>query len=156
MFEHLSRLDIGFLSALRIQLKPSQVAVIRLKIRRRLAAKTAPLDYGQLHFEGRHNLLCDLVLHGKNVLQVAVIPLGPYVKPACRVKELRCDPDATPRFANTAFQHIAHPELSADLLHLHRLAFVGEDRIPRDDKETRDLREISNEIFSNAVTEILL
>src|SRR5262249_36261606 len=40
--------------------------------------------------------------------------------------------------------------------YLHRLALVGEDRVARDDEETRDLRERGDHVLGHAVAEVLL
>ena len=76
---------------------------------------------------------------------------------SCRgIDQLRGDPHLVVRLAYAAFQHVLHPQLSAHVLHLHRLAFVGEGRVTSDDKEAGDLREVRRNVFGDAVAEILL
>ncbi len=72
------------------------------------------------------------------------------------VDQLRRDPHLLLRSLHSPFQHIAHTHLPTHILDLHRLAFVGERRIARDDKETGDLGEVAGQDFGQAVTEVVL
>jgi len=58
--------------------------------------------------------------------------------------------------AHTTFEHVLHRQLLRDLLHLHRLTFVGEHRIARDHKQPREFRQIRNQVFGHTVNEVLL
>src|SRR4029077_6836288 len=48
------------------------------------------------------------------------------------VDELAGNADAVARLAHTTFQHVAHAEVATDLLHIDRLALVGEGRVACD------------------------
>jgi hypothetical protein len=48
----------------------------------------------------------------------AVEPVGPEMRAACRVDQLRGDAHPVSAFAHRAFQDIADAELAADLLHI--------------------------------------
>ena len=72
------------------------------------------------------------------------------------VDQLRGDPHLLVGFLHTAFQHVAHAHLLPHVLHLHRLAFVGEGRVAGDDKEAGDPGEVAGEHFGDAVAEVLL
>ena len=61
-----------------------------------------------------------------------------------------------PALRIAALQHEAHAELAADLLHLHRLALVGERRVAGDHEQARDLRQVGDHVLGDAVAEILL
>ena len=50
-----------------------------------------------------------------------------------------------------AFEDIAHAELAPDLLHLDRLAFIGEGRIASDHKQPADTRECGDDLLDHAV-----
>jgi hypothetical protein len=56
--------------------------------------------------------------------------------PRCRIDELARDAHAVSGLAQAAFQHIAHAEFPANLLHVNGTAFVGEARIARDDESS--------------------
>jgi len=60
---------------------------------------------------------------------------------AQRVNQLGGDPHATAGFAHRTLEHIADAELAPDLLHVDRLALVGEARIAGDDEEPADAAE---------------
>ena len=51
--------------------------------------------------------LGDLVLHGKDVSEIAVVTLGPDMLAALGFDQLRSDADAIAGFAQAAFEHIA-------------------------------------------------
>jgi hypothetical protein len=70
--------------------------------------------------------------------------------------QLRGDPHTTAGLAHRAFEDIAHAELAPDLLHIDRLALVGEARIPGDDEEPADARERGDDLLDHAVDEIFL
>ena len=55
--------------------------------------------------------------------------------PVVGVDQLAGDAHAVAGLAHAAFEHIAHAEFAADLLHIDRLALVGEARIAGDDEE---------------------
>ena len=61
-----------------------------------------------------------------------------------------------PDLADTAFEHEAHAKIAPDLLHLDRPALVGKRRVARDHEQARDLREIGDQVFGDAVAEIVL
>ena len=71
-------------------------------------------------------LLGDLILQFEDVVERAFEAIGPEMRPGCRVDQLPGDADAVGGLADAAFQHIAHAQLAADLLHVHGAALVGE------------------------------
>src|SRR5262249_19742738 len=72
------------------------------------------------------------------------------------VNELAGDPQARPRLPHTAFEHVAHPEFTADLLDVDCLPFVGEGRVPSDDEQPPEPREGGDDVVNQPVSEILL
>src|SRR5437588_7245935 len=81
---------------------------------------------------------------------------APNVRPGCGVDELSGDAHAIRGLAHTAFEHITHAKLAADLLHVGCPALVGECRIARDDEQPLDARQASSDILHHAVGEIFL
>ena len=77
----------------------------------------------------------DLLLHGKDILYVPVVTLGPQVIARRGIHQLRRDPHAVVGLAHTALEHIPHPQLPTHLIRLDRLAFVGEDGVPGNDEQ---------------------
>jgi hypothetical protein len=60
----------------------------------------------QLHSERCDDLVCDLILHGKDSLQFPVIALCPQVIPAEAIDESDGDTHAPLGLAHTPIQHI--------------------------------------------------
>ena len=98
----------------------------------------------------------DLVLDGKNIGKIAIESVRPNVRAVCGVDELARNADARGGFAHTAFEDEIGAQLSADALHFHGLTFVGERRVTCDDRQRRNLREIGDDVFGDAVAEIFL
>jgi hypothetical protein len=59
-------------------------------------------------------------------------------------------------FPDTAFEQVAHPQLPAHLLHVHRPALVSEARIARDHKQPAKPRQSSNDFLDHPVGKVLL
>ena len=98
----------------------------------------------------------DLVLHCKYVGQITVVTLRPNVVAGLGVDELRghANPLAAP--AHAAFQHVAHAEFAPDLLHVDRIALVGEAGIAGDDEQRTAAGQFGDDVVGDAVREILL
>ena len=110
----------------------------------------------QLDLELLHDRLRDLVLDGEDVGQIAVVAIGPEMRPVLRIDQLRVDADALARLSDAAFENVGDVEAPAHLLHVGVLALVGEGRIPRDDRQRRDLRQIGDDVLGDAVGEVFL
>jgi len=76
-----------------------------------------------------------LILQVEDVAEPAVKPVGPKVCTGGGIDELSRDTDPACRLANAAFQHVAHPKLTSDLLHFDRAPLVGEARVAGDDEQ---------------------
>ena len=74
----------------------------------------------------------------------------------CSVDELRGDPHALAGAADRAFEHRAHAEFAADGANVDRASLIGEARVARDHRQAGDLRQIGDDVFADAVGEILL
>jgi hypothetical protein len=68
-----------------------------------------PFRRHQARLDRGDDIAGDLVLHGKNIAELAVVALRPMMAAGDRVDQLRADADAFSRAAHAAFQHIAHP-----------------------------------------------
>ena len=82
-----------------------------------------------------------LVLQLEDVLERAVEAIGPEMCAGRRVDELAGDAHPVAGLAHAAFEHVAHAELAADLLHVDGAALVGEARIARDHEQPADARQ---------------
>ena len=98
----------------------------------------------------------NVVLHLKDIYQIAVVPVRPQVAATGRIDELRCDTNALGRPANRAFEHRLHAKLAADGADVDRASLIGKAGIAGDHHETRDLRQIGDNVIADAIREILL
>src|ERR1700748_1341420 len=73
------------------------------------------------HLQRVDNGVRNLILNGKNVVQITVEALGPDMTVIGTIDQLRGNAHATGSFANAAFQHMAHIELAGNLSHIHGL-----------------------------------
>ena len=92
--------------------------------------------------QSRFNHTCDadrhLVLKLEYVFERTVEPIGPEMRASSCIDQLPGDAHPLACLANRAFQHVSDTEFATDLLHVDRLAFVGEGRIPGDDEQPTD------------------
>jgi hypothetical protein len=134
----------------------SQNQVVGIEAIRTLAFNS--LDFGapQAWLDCAYDRKRDLILKGKNIVGLAVIALSPNVRSGCSINELPSDPYTICQLAHASFEHIAHAELTTDLLHVDGSTLVGKTRIARDDEKPPDAREACNDIVDHAVAEIVL
>ena len=71
--------------------------------------------------QGRGDRGRDLVLDGEDVLEVAVVALGPEVVVGLGIDQLHRDAHPLPDLAHAALDDVLHAELGGELLHLDRL-----------------------------------
>jgi len=110
----------------------------------------------QCRLDDTGNAERDLVLKLKDIFEGAVEAVGPEMRPAHCADQLRGDADPITALAHRAFQHVAHTEFAADLLHVDEAALVAEARIAGDDEQPADTGERGNDLLDHAVGEILL
>ena len=67
-----------------------------------------------LSLSARDDRLGDLVLDRENVVEVAVVALGPHVVAGRAVDQLGGDPHPAAGLADAAFEHVADAELARD------------------------------------------
>jgi hypothetical protein len=106
--------------------------------------------------ERRNDRLRDFVLQRENVVEVAVVALGPDVAASRAIDKLSSDPDTAARFAHAAFEQVAHLELPRDLRRIDVLALEREGGVARGDPERRDLGKVGDDVLADAVGEVLL
>ena len=73
----------------------------------------------------------------------------PPVPRAISVRLRGSDAHATARFAHRAFENIPHTQFAIDLLHVNRLALVGEGRIAGYHEEPADAAERRNDFLDH-------
>src|SRR6516164_3645613 len=133
-----------------------QVRIIGAEIGGRAVGRAGGFGGLQRRLDDAGDAGRDLVLQLEDIFERTVEAVGPQMRPGQRVDQLRRDAHPSAGFAHRAFEHIADTELSADLLHLDRLAFVRKARIAGDHEEPADAGERGNDLLNHAVGEIFL
>ncbi len=100
---------------------------------------------------GRHP-----ILQVEYVFHRTVEAVGPEMRAGLRLDQLGGDPHPIAALPHAAFEHIAHAEVAADLLHIDRLTLVGKGRVAGDDEQPADAREGGDDLLDHAVGEIFL
>jgi hypothetical protein len=98
----------------------------------------------------------DVVLNLEDIRQIAVVAIRPYVPAGCSVGKLRANPDALASTADGTFEHRSHAKVAADGTNVDRAPLIGEARVARDHCKASDLRQVGDDVFTDAVGEILL
>jgi hypothetical protein len=78
------------------------------------------------------------------------------MRPRGGIDQLRGNANAVPDQPHAALQHVAHAELAPDLTDIDSLALVLEAGVASDDEQLAEARQLGNNIFHNAVGQILL
>src|SRR5439155_7958543 len=100
--------------------------------------------------------LSHLVLQIEDVAETTIEPVGPKMCPGGGIDELSRDAHSVYRFANAAFQHIAHPKLTPDLLHIDGAPLVCEARIAGDDEQRLETRQRRDDVIDHSIREVVL
>src|SRR5438034_259606 len=133
-----------------------QVQLVSLRV-----GRAAPFDrfllFGEeLQLERGHDRLRNLVLQREDVIEVAVVALGPDVPAGRAVDQLRRDPYPATGLARAALQNVVDLELARDLRNVDVLALEHERRVARGDPQRGHLGEIRDDVLGDAVREVFL
>ena len=127
-----------------------------LDIVRRRVAQQGLLAFGQLDLErGRHRER-DLVLHGEDVINLAVKPVRPHVAARLGIGELHGNSDPVGRLAQAPGHDVPGAKFLTDLLHRGRPSLEGEGRATWRHREMADLGEAGDEVFGDAIGQKIL
>jgi hypothetical protein len=156
--EHLPRHAQGAIAPAAAQEEGAshQVVLVGLGVGGRAAGDEGALLRQQLHLEGIDDAVGDLVLEREDVVQAAVVAIGPEMPAAAAVDQLDGDAHAVPGLAHAALEDMADAERARRLTHFDRLALVGEDRVARDHEQRGHARQVGDDVLGEAVGEILL
>jgi hypothetical protein len=72
------------------------------------------------------------------------------------VDQLRGNPHAVASAADRALEHRARAQIAADGANVDRTSLIGEARVARDHRQAGDFRQVGDDVFANAVGEVLL
>jgi hypothetical protein len=109
-----------------------QVVIVGVEALRRLAFGTGYLGLLHLGSDHAYHARSHLVLQIKNVLKRSLEAICPKMRSGGGIDQLAGDAHPTAPFAHRPFEHILDVQLAANLLHIDRMALIGEARIARD------------------------
>src|SRR5262245_60724229 len=98
----------------------------------------------------------DIVVTFAEACHRLVEAFGPNVRATFRRDQLGADPHFRADPTHTAFEHIAHAELAANLANVECLAAKGKRGLARYDERARKMHEIGRQVFGNTVRDIRL
>ena len=98
----------------------------------------------------------DVVLQLEDVLELAVVALGPDMAVGAPVDQLRGDAHPVVHLAHAAFKQILHAQPRGHAVKVLGAALVGEGSVARHHEQRGDLREIGDDVLGDAVAEIIL
>jgi hypothetical protein len=97
-----------------------------------------------------------LVLDREQVLELAVVALGPDVPVGFGIDQLHGYAHPVARLAHAAFDHVLDAEFGRHVLNPDRPVLVDEGRVARDHEQVAKPRELGDDVFGQAVGEELL
>ena len=104
----------------------------------------------------RDDLPDDLILQGEDILEFAVVALGPKIVTACGVEKLDVHAQPVADLAHAPFGHISNVKLPAGLLGVDRLAPVGEAGMAGDHEQGPEPRQFGDDVLRDPVGKVIL
>src|SRR3974377_1009193 len=115
------------------QLAAFQEEIVSIHVLGAAAGDQGLLALAKLNLQRSDDLLREFVLHREYVGEIAIETVRPNVRTVGSVDKLAGNAPAIAGLAHASFQHVAHAELAADLLHIDGLTLIGKTRVSRDD-----------------------
>jgi hypothetical protein len=153
LLEHLQAVVVIFAASV---IAAAQIKIVGLRIFSGLAGDGFFFLRGQRDAQSLGDAACDFFLDGENVLELAVVALGPHRMARGRFNQLRGDAHPAAGAADRTFEHVRRAELLADLLGGDLLVAEGEHLGARENLQLRDLGNFGDDVFSNAVAKIFV
>src|SRR4030081_3649368 len=134
----------------------AQIVIVGAEIAGRLSPRALDLRALELGGNCADDAGCDLVLQLEDVVEPSFKSLSPKMGASCSIHELSRDAHPALYLAHATFDDVPHTKLAADLLFVHRLAFVSKTRVASDHEQPADARQGGDDIFHDAVGKIIL
>ena len=117
-----------------------------------------PLTFAarEMRFDSGDDGVGDFILYRENVLQIAIVALGPKMFVVHRIDQLRRYAYPVAAAPHAALDHVAHAELPAHFLDFCRLTSEGKRGIARDDEQGAELGQFRDDVLADAVGEEVL
>ena len=98
------------------------------------------------------DFLRDLALDRKQIIQIAVVLLGPDVGISARVDQLRVESEMRAGSADAALQNVRYAQIISDLTHISFATVIHHTR-PADDFQIGDPRQLGQNVVLHAIDE---
>src|SRR5438045_3635227 len=99
------------------------------------------------------NAFCDFAFDSENIGQFPVVTLRPQMRIGIRLDQLDVDVDSVTRFLNTALKDICDPQFTSNLAKIVRRTLITCGGGARNNPESANPRECSNDFVLNALSE---
>ena len=103
-----------------------QDEIVSVEAVRPLAFDSFNFGPAQVRLDRADHIQGNFVLQRKNVIERTIEALGPQMAATLRFNHLRGNADTAAVLPHASLQQVAHAQLAADALHVHRHPFVGE------------------------------
>ena len=133
-----------------------QVELVRFQVAGRLLAHALLFVGAQSRFQCSRNAQRDIGLNREDVREITIVRLRPEMLVALRIDQLRDDAHAIAGAAHAPLEDRRSIQLRTDLAQAVLAFLERHDRGPRNHLETADLRQVGNDIFGDAVGEVLV
>src|ERR1700722_13136657 len=147
--------DVGFMAA-DVALPRHEIEMVGLDIVRAALLDRLLLLGQELQFQSLDDGFGDFGLQREDIVQVAIVALGPEVLVTRTVDQLGGDAYAATRLAHAAFEDEADLEFAREFEDINMLALVHKRAVARNDGQCRNLAQISDDVLGDAVAEVLL
>ena len=138
--------------------RPREVSTLQIRFVR-IHARRVPCRRplaGQLRLQHGGNRRRDLVLHGKDIGELAVPTLRPHRTAIGRIDQLGSHTNALPALPHASFEHVLDAELARDIADPRLPPFERERRGASGHLQPGKAREHVDHVLGEAVAEILL
>src|SRR5262245_30827797 len=109
-----------------------------------------------LRFDSGNDGSSNLLLYREDVFKHAIVAFRPDVIAGERVDQLASDTNSVRRPADAPLKHVADAKFLAHLLDVGRFASIREGRVSGDHEEGMRARQLCNDVFCDAIAEIVL
>src|ERR1700719_3068212 len=133
-----------------------QVIIVGLRVFGGFASRLPLFLWRQCNAQSLRNTSRAFLLNGGDIVELPLEALGPDGVPCRGFHKLCGDADAVAGAADGAFEHVGGAELLAYLLRGNRLVAESEHLRTREYLELRDLRNLGDDVFRDAVAEIFV
>src|SRR5215471_10794621 len=136
--------------------EPALAIIPRAHVLRPLRDYALAFGARQRRLDSGGDARSDVVLHRKDIGQVAVVSLSPEMGAGGNIDKLAADAHPLPGPAHATFEDITDAKVTANLPEIDGFSFVSECGIAGDDEKPAPFRQRRDDVLGNAVDKIFL